>query len=338
MKHSPLRVIIFLLLFLFLFNSAAGILRNKNYAAAAAAFYEEPKNTIDVFLMGSSHMLNAVSPVQLWEQYGIASNNLAQNGQVLPVSYYALQEALRWQKPRLVVLDVYKVVQDSLIDSKASLHYTLDNMRPGLPKLRAVFDLLEPEDRAEYLLDIILYHSRWKELTEEDFQKPDTTEKGAQALFTTAAPYEGWTVLPEGETAPPAQVELEYLEKIVALCRDEGVELLLVAVPFTTPADDDLNRQAAVNAMAGWAAQREVSFVNLMHRTEELGFDFSADMADTYHVNWRGMEKVTAWLGAYLTAHYDLPDRRGEAAYDGWTGTGAAWRAYLEEQTSAAAK
>lgn len=334
--RGAVRAAIFFLLFVFLFQAAAGILRGKNYASASAAFYEEPEGTIDVLLMGSSHMLNAVSPLQLWEERGIVSNNLAQNGQVLPVTCYALQEALRYQKPDLVVLDVYKVVQDTLIDSKASLHYTLDNMSFGLPKLRAVFDLLEPEDRAEYLLDIILYHTRWKELTEEDFQKPDTTEKGAQALFTTAAPYEGWSVLPESETAPPAQVEIEYLERIVELCRREGVELLLVAVPFTTPEDDDLKRQAAVNAMADIARDWDVSFVNLMHRTEEMGFDFSADMADMYHVNWRGMGKVTAWLGSYLKENYSLPDRRGEAAYSRWDGAAAEWRAWLDRQAAAA--
>ena len=235
-----------------------------------------------------------------------------------------------------MVLDVYKVVQDSLIDSKASLHYTLDNMSFGLPKLRAIFELLEPEDRAEYLLDIILYHTRWKELTEEDFQKPDTTEKGAQALFTTARPYEGWTVLPESETAPPAEVEIAYLERIVELCRQEGIELLLTAAPFTTPEDDDLNRQAAVNAVTGYAEAWGVPFVNLMHRTEEMDFDFSTDMADTYHVNWRGMEKVTAWLGDYLEGHYSLPDHRGEASYSRWDEAVPVWRDWMDSQLAAA--
>lgn len=334
--YGAARAVIFLLVFLFLFQTVAGILRSKNSAFASAALYEEPRDSLDVLFMGSSHMLNAVSPVQLWEEHGITSNNLAQNGQVLPVSYYALQEALRWQNPKLVVLDIYKVVQDSLIDSKINLHFTLDNMRFGLPKLRAVFDLLPPEDRAEYLLDIILYHTRWKELTGEDFQRPDMTERGAQALFTTFQPYEGWDVVPESETSIPAEVEICYLEKIVELCRREGAELLLVAVPFSTPKDDDLNRQATVNAMTAYAQAWGVPFVNLMHRTEEMGFDFSTDMADVYHVNWRGMEKVTAWLGTYLTEKHDLPDHRGEAEYKHWDEAVPVWHTYLAEQVKSA--
>lgn len=326
-----LRTAAFLLVLLLAFHVVSGLLRNKNYASASASIYAEPKNSLDVLLMGSSHMLNAVAPMQLWEDFGIASNNLAQNGQVLPVTYYHLQEALRYQKPKLVVLDIYKAIQDSLIDSNASLHYTLDNMTFGLPKLRAVFDLLPPEERMEFLLPIITYHSRWKDLDQLDFQSADCTEKGAQALFGTT-PLPDFQILPETCTAAPAESALVYLEKIIALCRQEGVELLLVAVPFATPEDDDMSRQEVVNGMAAYAGKWGVPFVNMMHCTEEMAFDYETDMADVFHANWLGMEKITAWLGEYLVTHYDLPDRRTDGAYAAWSENLPAYHALLMGQ------
>ena len=42
-----------------------------------------------------------------------------------------------------------------------------------------------------------------------------------------------------------------------------------------------------------------------------------------------GMQKVSHWLGAYLLDHYDLPDRRGEAAYQGWNQDLAEYRSWL---------
>ena len=330
-----LKCAVFLLILALTVHLSANVLRNKNYASASAAFYEEPRNSLDVLLMGSSHMLNAVAPMQLWEEYGVASNNLAQNGQVLPVTYYHIQEALRFQRPKLIVLDIYKAIQDSLIDSTASLHYTLDNMTFGLPKLRAVFDLLPQGERMEFLLDIIPYHSRWKELTQTDFAPVDTTEKGAQALFTTT-PLPDFAVMPASVTAEPVEVALRYLEKIVALCREEQVELLFVAVPFAAPEDDGMSRQEVVNGMAAYAEAWGVPFVNMMHHTEEMGFDYAVDMADVFHANWRGMEKITAWLGAYLTEHYSLPDRRGEAAYQSWNTALADYHAYLDAAIAAA--
>lgn len=329
--RGVVRTAAFLLLLAAALQAICSILRPKQNAAGEA-LYREPAHSLDVLFMGSSHMLNGVSPMQLWAEYGIPSVNLGRNGQVLPVTYYALQEALRWQSPKAVVLDVYKVVQDSLIDSAASLHATMDHMRPGLPKLRAAQDLLPPEERTEYLLDIVLYHNRWKELTAEDFRPADTTEKGAQALFTQEAPYAGWTLLPPEETAAPVRLQIDYLDRIAALCREEGIELILVALPFTTPADDELNRQAVVNGMADYAQDKGLAFVNLMHRTGEMEFDFSQDMADTYHVNWQGMAKVTSWLGGYLAEHCGLPDRRGEEAYRRWNEALPAYRAYLDEK------
>lgn len=303
---GAVRTALFLLLFAVLFCLAGSVLEDKIYRNEMAALYAEPRNSVDVLILGSSHPLNAVDAVQLREDYGIRANNFAQTGQVLPQTYYALCEALRFQKPKLVVLDVYKAVQDSLIDSAATMHHTADYMRPGLPKLRMIFDLLPPGERAEYLFNIIAYHTRWKQLTAEDFAPPDVSAGGTQALDGVYQPWEGWAVLDASVTAPAAAVELEYLDRIVARCEKEGIELLLLCVPFTTPEQDELNRQAVVNGMADYAAERGLPYINLMHRTEELGFDFYTDMADVYHVNRQGMKKVTAWLGAYLSAHYGL--------------------------------
>lgn len=326
-----LRTVIFLLVLALVLYAAAGVLRTKQYASFSAALYQEPENSLDVLLMGSSHMLTGVSPLLLWENYGIVSNNLAQNGQVIPVTYYHLREALRTQKPRLVVLDIYKAMQDSLIDTKASLHYTLDNMRFGLPKIQAALDLAPEEDRGEYLLDLIAYHDRWKELATEDFQPLDLSQKGGETLFYTT-PLPDFHPLPETETAELAPSAITYLEKIVELCREEGIKLLMVALPFATPEDDDMNRQQCVNGMAAYARQWDVPYVNMLHLTDEFGFDYGTDLADLYHANRQGMEKITGWLGAYLTEHYALPDHRGEDAYADWDSAAADYHAFLDAQ------
>ena len=312
-RTGVIRTILFIVLFAALFHLVSETLEDKRYRDYMAALYAEPRNAVDVLILGSSHTLNGVDAVRLGELCGVNANNFAQSGQVLPQTYYALREALRTQTPKLVVVDAYKTVQDSLIDSPATMHHTADNMRPGLPKLQMVYDLLPHGERAEYLFDVILYHTRWKELTDADCAPPDVSAGGTQVLHGSYQPYEGWEVLSEDVTAPPAAVEIEYLDKIVALCREKGVEVLLISVPFTTPEEDDLNRQAVLNGMAGYAAENGLPYLNLMHCTDEMGFDFRTDMADMYHVNEAGMAKVTDYLGAYLMEHYDFsvaPDRQ----------------------------
>ena len=313
MKHEKkparagvVRTLLFVLLFAALFRAVSAVLEEKRYRDSMAAFYAEPRNSVDVLLLGSSHLHNGVSSPRLLERCGIRSNNFAQNGQVLPQTWFALQEALRRQKPKVVVLDVYKVVQDTLINSRTAMHYTADHMRLGAPKLRMLWELLPAGERAEYLFDLIAYHTRWKELTEADFAPPDTSGLGFEPLTGHYTPWEGWAVLPEEIKAPPAEIEIEYLDRIVSLCREEGIELLLLTVPLTTPEEDELDRQAVLNGMSDYAAEHGLPYLNLMHCAEEMGFDFMTDMADMYHVNARGAEKVTDYLGEYLLSHYSL--------------------------------
>ena len=51
---------------------------------------------------------------------------------------------------------------------------------------------------------------------------------------------------------------------------------------------------------------------------DEIGIDFSTDFADSGHLNVHGAEKVSVYLADYMTAHFDLPDHRGDAAYSSW--------------------
>lgn len=313
----------FCLVFALLLSLASTALRGRGLSG----FYRERRDSLDVLFLGSSHMLNGVSPMELWESDGIASRNLSENGQVLPVTYYVLMDALARQSPKLVVLDIYKVIQDTLYDAKSYLHTTLDAMPLGAAKLRAVYDFLPSGERTEFLFDIVLYHSRWKELGSLQRTDRDPDLKGWDPL-TTVERHEGFRVLPESATAEPPEVAVRYLKKIVDLCRERDVELLFIATPFTTPIPDDMERQERVNAVAALAEEWGVPFVNMMHRLEEMDFDLSADLADMYHANVSGMKKITAFLGAYIREHYRIPDRRGDSRYAAWAGT---WERYVQK-------
>ena len=101
-----LAAVCFCALFCALFAGATQLLRNKDSAGAVRALYEEPRDSLDVVFVGSSHILNGAFPLELWHEYGIVSNNLGQHGQSIPISYYMVQEAIRTQHPGCIVLDV----------------------------------------------------------------------------------------------------------------------------------------------------------------------------------------------------------------------------------------
>lgn len=83
-------------------------------------FYKMERNTVDVLFFGSSHAASSFSPQILYDRYGITSYNLGCEQQNLITSYYWLKEALRFQKPKAIVLDCYILFHTT--KEKLSMH------------------------------------------------------------------------------------------------------------------------------------------------------------------------------------------------------------------------
>ena len=119
------------------------VLRNKNEANIVYPYYNERKDSLDAVFIGSSHIMCGVFPMDLWNDYGIASYDYASSALVLPQSYYQVIEALKTQNPEVVVIDVSGAVyENTKVGTKEYVHVQLDNMRWSLNKVRAINDLI----------------------------------------------------------------------------------------------------------------------------------------------------------------------------------------------------
>ena len=100
----------------------------------------------------------------------MAAYNLAGSNQPLWNSYYYFKEALKYQKPQLVVLDVYRAIETEDYQEEArivmntfGLRYSRDwveNLKVSLPPDAAYMD---------YFLRFPVYHARYQELKQMDF-------------------------------------------------------------------------------------------------------------------------------------------------------------------------
>ena len=75
-------------------------------------FYAQRENTVDVLLIGNSHSGTNVDTATLWREQGIASYNLWGGVQPLWNSYHFLVEALKYQTPKLVILEITPAISD----------------------------------------------------------------------------------------------------------------------------------------------------------------------------------------------------------------------------------
>lgn len=265
-------------------------------------FYEYAQD-YDVLFLGSSHMLNAVIPIQLWDQHGVTSYNLALSGSRPAMDYWTLRNALEFSSPRLVVLDCAALTDDKVSTSTDYNHAAVDDLRSLSIKIRAVFDLFDSwGDRLQYLFP------------QRDADAPDLKPDGKLGFswLRTIKPVE----LPDyaAVSAPDTihNTSVTYLRRIIEECQAQGIDVLLTSLPFNAD-------QAALKDAAFLQVIAQEYGLRCLTAAELAPFlDPALDFANSGHVNLSGAQKLTDAIGAYLTEHYRLPDRRGASHFGHW--------------------
>lgn len=277
------------------------VMRNKELEGAQDNFAKWKPEHADIVFVGSSHQFCSVDTELLFYKYGIESYMLSTSAQTVPMSYYAAKEAIELASPDAICFEVSYVAND-IRTLEGMDHCFFDGFPNCKARYEALADLIEPEDRIYFLLPLGLFHSRWKELTEADFEGFPVTERGTYRkydLYTNS----DIPVLDESETAPIPEEMERYLDMMVDLCEEEGVRLILYTAPFNGlyPGDEgcteDLyQRQRIFNQVGVYAAERGVEYYNLFHAIDELGIDNATDWADSQHFNVNGQFKMTDYL------------------------------------------
>lgn len=266
----------------------------RNYRSRG--FYGEEKDSLDVAAIGNSDLYSGFSPMEIWEDHGITAYACGEIKQQVNQAFYLLQELLTCQKPKVVILEV-----DSLFDESATGH------------LASIL-----ESAVKYVFPLLEYHDRWKEVKISDFKSQDTIwhdpDKGYYYSAETV-PYRGGDYMRDkGKTAEMDPMTAYYLDEFMGLCRDSDIAVILVEMPSA----NSWNR-ARHEAVAAYAQQQEVPFIDFNLNMEETGFDWAPDSRDGgNHLNHSGARKISAWLGDYLAQNYELEDHRQDPAYSQW--------------------
>ncbi len=307
------------------------LLEDKESSRRYASFYEE-EDEYDVFFVGSSHVRYAFLPMELWQKYGITSYNIAGDGNTIPVSYWILVNALDYHKPKVVVMDIYNNWPGRVFASSwGQVHYSVDAIPLSINKYRMIEELFSDESltdgkgntvynkRGELIFSLGAYHSRWDELTEHDFVtkrdriKQSRTWKGASLLRGVTKriehQYDNDYRIDENDST-----SLNYLDRIISLCEDNDIELLLI----NTGIDCSDESKAFADSVYDIIEKKNIPYIDF---TQTDILDYDTDLRDTgtnTHVNFSGAQKLTDYLGNYLSEKYSLQDHRKDSDYKKW--------------------
>lgn len=293
----------------------ANITERKDSREKFQEFYEQQQN-FDILLLGTSHVLNGLSPMDMWEQNGFAAYNLGVAGCRIASSYWILENALQYTTPKLVVLDCAYLMDAKTHQNSNYMHTIFDTMPLGPKKVEALLDLYEQKkDIVRFLFPFSIYHNRWGELTNNDFFY--TPAYGNMGLIASCDVVSA--ILPEFSASAVDSIDnisTEYLFKIITLCKQRNIDLLLTFLPFNL-SQESINDAAYIRQIA------DQNGLNYLGPGEWLPYidvstDFMNNEDDNSHLNLSGMHKASFFLSTYISENYAVPDRRQDPMYHDW--------------------
>lgn len=211
----------------------------------------------------------------------VLSKNFSIENIVVPlgISFFTLQ-AISYP------IDIYR--KDVKVERDA-----IDKMRFSSNKVDAIKNSVEnEEDRMSYYLNIIKYHSRYKEIDVADIKTAffgyTIDNKGYIALEETGYVFDNTNELTNNEIEIYKK-NIEYLNKIINLAKEENIKLIIVKTPTSYGKED----MARLNYVKRVANENDILFLDYMNDMDDLNLDYSKDFYDAGHLNKNGSIKFT---------------------------------------------
>ena len=322
----------------------------EEHTSRAEEFCKLSSKPIQAVFMGTSHVLYGVIPMEIYEESGIATYNLAKSWDHVDDSYYFLKSSLEKENQiKEVLLDVSTLFFPPYYEP--AWRYTLDNMPLGKTKMEAAeqyktyFGGAEEKNYIGALFPLYKYHTRWNQLNAEDLKikspayaakgftlRTDvvantvTEEKmnqladqraGLNGIYTTEyREGKGRTVKKwmQGYDPNPNEDALKWLKKMKELCDEHGVELRLFKVPTI---NDSRTYGSAWTKLRSEAIKKvakdmNIPFYDLLYDAG-LKMDIENDFLDGGgHCNFSGALKTSRCLGEYLKKECGLKPEPSE--------------------------
>lgn len=260
-----------------------------------AEYYEDTGNH-NVIFVGDCEVYENISPVTIYEKTGLTSYVRGTSSQMVWQSYYILEDTFKYEKPDAVFLNVLSLRQGTDND-EAYNRMTIDGMKLSDAKIGAIkASMVEGESFLSYIFPILRYHSRWGDIGSEDFKYMFDTVKNTHSGYLMRCDVKPMTGLPNPSVLADYSLpekKLEYLDKIVKLCKNEGVRLVLIKSPTLYPHWYEEWDKFIEN----YAKDNDLSYINFQKYAEDIGIDWETDTYDNgIHLNLYGAEKYSAFL------------------------------------------
>lgn len=280
-------------------------------------FFAEDTNTIDVLYLGSSNAFYDINPLVIYEEYGITGYVLGSGEQPIACSYYYLQEALKHQKPKVVVLDCLSVYASEGPGEEQN-RKAYDYMPLSVDKIASLKENIGPEESlVSYIFPIVRYHGRIWDLTVRDFTYLFSDRK--YPLKGYAFSEQQVENLPElnmevvlHENIEISEKNKSYLMKIDALCKENDIQLLFIKTPNIEWGKYEHEKMTVL------AEEMGIPFIDYNSFYKDLGITVEECFLDGAHLNYKGAEKLSRHLGETVASMMPEVPQHSQSVGEEW--------------------
>lgn len=248
----------------------------------------EYQNSLDYLVIGDSETYTSIIPLEIWEKYGFTGYICGTPGQKLNQTYDILSEALINQEPKVVILETNAIFRK--VENKNNfVDFVNKNFR------------------------MFKYHDNWKYIVDINLKKNLANEKGyVYSKEIKKSPNPNYINFSEEKRKLKSE-NIEYIEKILDLCKKNNIKLILLSVP--TSKNWNYKKH---NAVVEIAQKYDIEFLDFNLETD-IDIDWDNDTQDEGdHLNYYGALKVTELLGEHLDNLNLIKSHKSDKDYKKW--------------------
>lgn len=330
---SLIRVISFILILTLIISGIYKVLSWKDtsgdYLSSVEQLYSTEDNLIDVAFVGSSHVYNGVYPSILWSEHGISAFDIAISGQDKESAYYSLVELLKTQSPKIVFVDLYALTYEGYND-EGNLYRNSLSLKPSINSYNLIKSIAASEDVSSHVSRFPIIHTRYRELTSFDFEtNPLNIYSRGEHYSDVCLPLLDTMIFASSveEVCDLSDTNRAWLDRLIELSIAENFTLGFMVVPYTISYD----AQAVINGAAQYLSENGIPCFDFNKNLDLLNIDISTDFTDYSHLNYLGAQKLTSWLGTWLSQNHSLVDHRGDNTYYQWAADAHLYQNYLAQ-------
>ena len=258
---------------------------------------------LDVIVFGPSQAYCGIDAGKLTSEYGIETYDFCANGQVFSMTPYYLREAIKTQKPKLVLIEVSKILRKN--DEIEDKHLAWTYLPPSFSfdKIHSLYSVTNSDIKQTFeygVAPLFLYHDNWYEIKNDEIEHVlnprkfiDTESRGfIRRNESSEVSFVYGKNNIEQKSVP--QENVNAINDIVAICKENKIKLVFIKVPFSRWTKGDSN------SVKQFMKNNCYEYLEMNDYLDEIDFNYKTDFYDSDHLNSKGASKFTDYLAKYI--------------------------------------